>query len=209
MAEDDIEDTVLDDAEEVELVVESDGEPLPITDADVTLDAESESDVGDREYSGSFTVEVEDEEMFTSLVAGEVFESGMSMELADDLDDLLTESDAEFVPPPTDFIPPDVSPEVVDELEVDRDTAETLLKVIYQKLDDFRAEYGALPEKLVLGLPQFKTVEAYTRHKNDEGVERRLPVDEVIVVPGPQIHCVRDPYAMVEDDLEPEADSDE
>lgn len=183
--------TIITEADEIEMTTDEDvdGVPVPVKELD---------------FGGSFTVEVDGEsaELFESLAAGEGFEDGMSVELARDLDELLEDDMPDAVPPPKDIFTPDVSPEVVDELSVESEQAEKLLKIAYQKLDKHRQEFGELPDQLVLGLPQFKTMEAYIRENEDEGVESRLPVDEIIVVPGPQIHPVRDPYLMVEDSLE-------
>ena len=185
--------SVLDDVEEVEFEVAEDAHeshtPLPIR---------------EMEFEGSFEVEVEDAALFESLLAGELFESGLSMELADDLDDLITEDEA-TVPSPASFLEPD-APDVVESLEVDGEQAEKLLKVIYQKLNEYQEAYSTLPEQLVLGLPQFKAVEAYTQDQHSESAEQRLPVAEIVVVPGPQIHCVRDPYALVKESLTEEGE---
>lgn len=180
---------------EVEFDESDDHTALPMTDAD---------------FTGSFDIEVEDTGLFEGLIAESMFEAGMAKELVDDLDDLLSDADDGSVPPPMadSFFDGPVDTSVIEELDIDEDQAETLLKVVYQKLNEFQTETGELPEQLILGLPQFKTIEAYTWLKHDQSAEERLPVDEILVVPGPQIHCVRNPYAMVEADLESEEDDD-
>jgi hypothetical protein len=197
------------DADDAEIAVEDgDYEPIPIEEVDFEL-GEGDREVammdwgtGATEFSGSFTVEGE---AFASMLAEAAFEDGLSVRLADDLDDILS-GDEEELPDLNELAMPDVSPEVVDELDVDAGQAETLLKVVYQRLDDHQAEYGELPSQIVVGLPQFKTLEAYVQSQRDMSLEQRLPVDEVIVVPGPQLHTVRDPYRMVEEDMTDESE---
>jgi len=192
------EETVIGMVEDIELEVEEGSRP-------------EFSVTGETEFEGSFDIEVDEDsaELFETLLAGEAFESGMDMELAEELDSLIAEDeDVGGVPPPEKFLEESTSPDVVEELTVDRDQAETLLRVVYQKMNRYQTKVGHLPERLVLGLPQFKTMEAYTQESKGESVESALPVDEVIVVPGPQIHCVRDPYSMVEDSLAEEGDDE-
>jgi hypothetical protein len=200
--------TVLDSVETVEMEIDEDAEPAMKSwggDEHIPLPIEH------TEFEGSFTVEVDEEnaELFETLLAGKAFEDGMSKELADELDTILSDDeDVGAVPPPEKFLN-EGSPEVVESLSVDRDQAESLLKVAYQKMNEFQTEVGHLPERLVLGLPQFKAMEAYLQDSQNTSVEESLPVDEVIVVPGPQIHCVRDPYRMVEQSIEEETDESE
>lgn len=141
-------------------------------------------------------------------LSDELLEAGVSKELVDDLTALVDESDTSTVPPPTEglFAESSVDADVIEQIEVDRDTAERLLKIVYRKLNEFQVEHGQLPDQLILGLPQFKAIEAYTWDSEEEAAAERLPVDEVLVVPGPQIHCVRDPYAMIEQSLQEDAD---
>lgn len=204
--------------DEISIAIEDEDGEVEVLDGIESVDFEVEDDTDERTvsmmdwgtgdtFSGSFEVEVEDSGLFESLLAGELFESGLSMELADDLDSLLTD-DGSTMLTPRDFLSPDNTPEVVDELEVDAEKAEKLLKVIYQKMNEYQSEYAELPEQLVLGLPQFKAVEAYTRDKHEESAQQRLPVDEIVVVSGPQIQCVRDPYTMVAESLSEEDDAE-
>ena len=181
-----------------------------LSSGDIDIDIDEDAKVRTVEFDAepdepiTATFTVESGGLHETELGKEAFEGGMERKLATDLDEIIFESEEVEIEPPPDFLPPDVSPDVVEELSVDEENAERLLKVIYQKLNEFQKEYGDLPERLVLGLPQFKAVESYVREMEDESVERRLPVDEVIVVPGPQIHCVYDPYKMVEEDLEDE-----
>lgn len=200
------------DAEDAEVTIETeDGETTVLDSVEsVEMEVDEERDgvammdwgTGETEFSGSFTVEGG---AFASMLAEAAFADGLSVRLADDLDDILS-GDEEELPDLNELAMPDVSPEVVDELDVDAGQAETLLKVVYQRLDDHQAEYGELPSQVVVGLPQFKTLEAYVQSQRDMSLEQRLPVDEVIVVPGPQLHPVRDPYRMVEEDMTDESE---
>lgn len=190
--DEDGETTVLDSVEEVEMEVDEERDGVAMMDWGL----------GETEFSASFTIE---SEAFASMLAEDAFEEGLSITLADDLDDILSD-DEEELPDLNELAMPDVSPEVVDELEVDAGQAEKLLKILYQKLDSHQAEYGELPSQVVVGLPQFKTLEAYVQSQRDMSLEQRLPVDEVIVVPGPQLHPVRDPYRMVEEDMTDESE---
>lgn len=209
MNEDETEDTDYVNSEDIELAVEDeDGETTVISDVEsveVGVDSSEHTlvPITERSFEGAFEIEVDDTDLFESLLAGEMFESGMSKMLADDLDDFLSESSSSGVPSPmsSTFFEEPVDTELIEQIEVDEDRAETLLKIVYQKLNVYQSTHGELPEQLVLGLPQFKTIEAYTRETKDSGVEARLPVDEIIVVPGPQIHCVRAPYTMLEQAL--------
>jgi len=144
------------------------------------------------------------DDLFGSGVGREAFTEGMGVELARDLrgvvsDKSLGESDGYLSAASS---PPDVA--AIEQVEVDDQQAERLLKAIYSKLNAFQLEYDVLPEQLVLGVPQFTAVEAYLREQHDKTAEQRLPVESIIVVPGPQIHCVRDKYDMVEADSDAE-----
>lgn len=197
------------DAEDAEVTIETEDGETTIVDSveSVEMEVDEERDGvammdWGAEFSGSFTVEGG---AFASMLAEAAFEDGLSVRLADDLDDILSD-EGEELPDLNELAMPDVSPEVVDELTVDAEQAEKLLKVVYQTLDDHQAEYGELPTQIVIGLPQFETLEAYVQSQRDMSLEQRLPVDEVIVVPGPQLHPVRDPYRMVEEDMTDEGE---
>ncbi len=185
-----------------------DTDELPVFESvDITVD---EGEVEEYEMVGMRATEVESEftvegGMLTTMLASEAFADGLSMVLATDLDDILSDEDEEL-PDMNELVLPNVSPDVVDELAVDAGQAETLLKVVYQTLDDHQAEYGTLPSQIVIGLPQFKTLEAYVQSECDTSLEQRLPVDEVIVVPGPQLHAVCDPYQMLKEDVTDETE---
>lgn len=189
------------DAEDAELTVETaDGDEMLVGNVEsVELSVSATVD-------GEMAAEsVEDEGMFASALAEDAFVTGMSMQLADDLDDILSDDD-EDLPELDELSMPDVSSDVVDQLDVDAEQAEKLLKVVYQKLDAHRVEYGQLPAQMVVGLPQFKTLEAYVQSEFGVSLEQRVPVDEVIVVPGPQLHTVGDPYKMVAEDVTDETE---
>lgn len=57
--------------------------------------------------------------------------------------------------------------------------------------DEFerRKRQGYDPDELVLGVPQYERLLAWARARYDADVEDVLPVEEVIVVPGPMIHA--------------------
>jgi len=209
MSDEDSEDSINYESAEVTVEVE-DGEEFvlgEVTDISVE-DTHREFEVADDGvYEGSFEVR-DDGGLFESVIAETAFESGMEKALADELDDIISaDEDVGGVPPPETFLGERSSPDVIEELTVDSEQAEKLFRIVYQKLNQYQTEMGQLPDRLVLGVPQFKTMEAYTRDLKGESVEQTLPVDKVIVVPGPQIHCVRDPYSMVEASLEDAGDS--
>lgn len=207
MSDDDAESGGPFESEDIGLAVEDEAGETTVLDSVEMEMADPESPhtalpMTETEFSGSFEVE-DSVELFETLLAGKAFESGMSKELADELDEILSEDEEVAVPPPEKFLD-DGEPEVVEQLSVNCEQAEQLLKVVYQKMNEYQTETGQLPERLVLGLPQFKAIEAYTQESKNQSVRSSLPVDEIIVVPGPQIHCVRDPYRMVEQSIENE-----
>ena len=162
------------------------------------------ADDGDLDYSTFSSVEedfeVEKTGLHESELAGEAFSTGMSGDLASVLDDILSDDDEWDSDNVSLF--EDEAPDFIYELDVDEEQAEVLLKVIFQKLNKFQERHSSLPEKMVLGVPQFRTVEAYLQQSNNTSTEQRLPVEEIIVVDGPQIHCVKDGYLMLQEELD-------
>jgi len=155
-------------------------------------------------------LETVDEELRDDSVAEDLLEAGLSIELVDDLSDLMAVAGETSVPSALEDLVagPAVDADVLDQVAVDAETAERLLRVVYKKLNAYQTEYGELPEQLILGLPQFKAIEAYTWDSEEQPAEERLPVDEILVVPGPQVHCVRDPYEMIAASLQEDEDTD-
>jgi len=67
---------------------------------------------------------------------------------------------------------------------------EQLLTRIAQEVEQ-REKQGYEIQHLILGQPQYSALEAYARDEyHGDSVEMILPVDEITVVPGPQIHPV-------------------
>jgi len=183
-------------------------EPEPIGGSD-ELDADLyELEEIDNEYELSeleqADLETVDEELRGDPMVDDLLELGLTKELVDDLTDLMAVTGETSVPSALDDLlhEPAVDGDVIEQVAVDAETAERLLRVVYKKLNAYQTEYGELPEQLILGLPQFKAIEAYTWDSEEQSAEERLPVDEILVVPGPQVHCVRDPYAMIEASLQ-------
>lgn len=87
------------------------------------------------------------------------------------------------------------------QIDIDDEIAETLIGVIYREL--YEAERAGFdPERLVLGVEQFAKLEAWCQSKHAHSIEDRLPVREIVTVPGPMVHAVKPNGHMVFDHYE-------
>lgn len=90
----------------------------------------------------------------------------------------------------------EMGPDAAEMPEVETYTFETGGEMTRDLLDriadevEKREQQGFDIDHLVLGVPQYKAVEAWAQDNYDQRAEYVLPVDEVTVVPGPMIHPV-------------------
>lgn len=89
----------------------------------------------------------------------------------------------------------------VEELPVDHEKANVLLKAVYETLHD-RQQYREDIQTLVLGLPQYRVLEPYSQAEHNKPLELLLPVDDIVVVPGPMIHAALPPEVELAIDIE-------
>ena len=87
------------------------------------------------------------------------------------------------------------------EIEVSQDLSRKLLDRIADAVEK-RERQGFEVMQLVLGIPQYKAVEAWAKHNYNQDAEYVLPVEEVIVVPGPMIHPVIDNKRLLIENLD-------
>lgn len=78
-------------------------------------------------------------------------------------------------------------------------SVEMTKKVIRRIADEIhqREREGHDIDTLVLGQPQYEVVEAYSQDRYSGRAEDALPIDDIIVVPGPMIHPVIDNRRML------------
>ena len=83
------------------------------------------------------------------------------------------------------------SPPTYDEhsFEVNEETAERVMESIHRRIKAAKDE-GYHITQLVVGTPQYKTLLAWTQAEHGVDPDDYIGVDELIVVPGPQIHPV-------------------
>ena len=89
------------------------------------------------------------------------------------------------------------------EIEVSQDLSRKLLDRIADAVEK-RERQGFEVTQLVLGIPQYKAVDAWAKHNYNQDAEYVLPVEEVIVVPGPMIHPVIDNKRLLIENLDDE-----
>ena len=71
------------------------------------------------------------------------------------------------------------------DIPVQHDLANKLLRRVYRELNE--APTSDIPNRVVLGAPQFAILEPWAHAEHGHGIEAELPVDEVLVVPGPMV----------------------
>jgi hypothetical protein len=90
------------------------------------------------------------------------------------------------------------------EIEVDVEMTKQLLERIGDEVEK-RERQGYTIDQLVLGLPQYKVLEVWAQENYGQDAEAVIPVDDVIVVPGPMIHPVIDNRRMMSEYMAEEA----
>lgn len=92
--------------------------------------------------------------------------------------------------------------------DVDHDSANTLVKGIYQRIHA-RHDEGHEVETLILGMPQYEVLEPWAQAEHHTSLEDVLPIENVYVVPGPMIHAAIDPRRELFDKLSEEESADD
>lgn len=73
------------------------------------------------------------------------------------------------------------------DVPVKPDLADRLLKRVYRELNE--TEGFDVPERLVLGTPQYAVLEPWSQAEHGRSIGDVLPVSNVAVVPGPMVHA--------------------
>lgn len=117
---------------------------------------------------------------------------------------------AEIRRPPrneVDMLDPDADAEIPggmeitsSRLDVDADLAEDVMDSIHRRIEDARSE-GWDVTRFVIGTPQYKVLLAWTQAEYGVDPEDYIGLDELIVVPGPQLHPVLPNKEVLWDDL--------
>lgn len=121
---------------------------------------------------------------------------GVSDDLAKDYEDLISgtgDATADDLSDTTD------SPIAEFDVPIRQDLVDDLLQTVYEELHETGTE---IPETLILGLPQFTMLQAWSIGEYDRDIEDKLPVDEITTVPGPQIHAVGEQNSLLYNYLE-------
>lgn len=87
------------------------------------------------------------------------------------------------------------------EVEVKHDDVNTLLKHVYEKLQE-RMDDGYEVDTLILGLPQYRILQPWSWAEHNQDISVTLPVDDIILVPGPMLHPVVDNHVLWHEYLE-------
>lgn len=102
--------------------------------------------------------------------------------------------------PSTDSVSIASSKSDLDELPVQYEIANTLLKRVYTELNETGS--SGIPNQLVLGAPQYAVLYPWAKAEHGKTIEDVLPVAEVIVVPGPMVHAGRRKVELLEQYVE-------
>lgn len=119
---------------------------------------------------------------------------GIDDELVDDYESLIAGTgEADTVTFDSD------SPFTEFDVPVRHDLADDLLQTVYEELHETGRE---IPDTVILGLPQYTILQAWSMGEYGRDIADKLPVEEVITVPGPQIHAVGEQSELIHDYLE-------